>query len=257
MQKEIIKPLERPQDLPINKMSNTQKEKWAMRTDKQAPAENLLPFLQPFKEYYFPKSRTDEQIQNYQSKFLDTDNIAIRAYSKEDKTGNIQPKTRFYNKSTTINIVKQLHHLENNPKLWEIPSGLKTVNNRSGVSYDILNHKENPICGAIPINILDKKVVNKKKGVGEFEEFTRLYYPNFNSNFEKAYNENQDLFKRYRGIFSTMYDRAHKNGNIVVPFRKGGFEKVEPGDLATRFTMRNVKRRSDIANRVENYHKHK
>lgn len=89
-----------------------------------------------------------------------------------------------------------------------------------------------------------------KKGISEYFELTRLFAPNFDPLYNQEYKKNQDIFKKNTGIFSHVYDRAHHNGFIVVPFKKGT-EKISPGNLYTRFTMKSLKRKQDFIHRKE------
>lgn len=89
-----------------------------------------------------------------------------------------------------------------------------------------------------------------KKGVTEYYDLTRLHAPNIDPLYNEEIKKNPDIFKRNIGIFSHVYDRAHRNGFIVVPFRKGT-EKVTPGNVYNRFTMKNLKRRQEFVHRKE------
>lgn len=102
------------------------------------------------------------------------------------------------------------------------------MNNRSSVTYNILNNDSNSASGAIIVKMLDKKVTNKKKGVAEITDLTRPFHPNFNRNYKDYLNENPKIFNAYNGIFSHMYDAAHRNGNIVVPFRNSTNNPLNP-----------------------------
>ena len=42
----------------------------------------------------------------------------------------------------------------------------KSMNNRSSVNHNIVTHQDNSFSGAITVGVLDKKVTNKKKGIG-------------------------------------------------------------------------------------------
>ena len=51
-----------------------------------------------------------------------------------------------------------------------------------------------------------------KKGIGEFGDLQRPTAMNPNHDFLKAYNENPNVFKRKDGVFSHLYDAAHRFG---------------------------------------------
>jgi hypothetical protein len=98
--------------------------------------------------------------------------------------------------------------------------GEKTMNNTSSVQYNIISPTEqNTLTGVVIMKCLDKKIASKKKGVGEFSDLTRPFNPNYFDKYKEAIDENKYLFKKYNGIFSHLYDAAHKNGDIIVPFR--------------------------------------
>ena len=92
------------------------------------------------------------------------------------------------------------------------------MNNRSSVTYNIVSNDQNTLSGLVVLKMMDKKLANKKKGIAEVEDLSQPYHSNVNKNYVKLYEENKNIFKVYNGIFSHMYDAAHRNGNIVVPF---------------------------------------
>lgn len=204
---DIVRPLERPKP-PTERVSiNT--DKWAVGTAKNCSSLERLPKIQQYKDYYFPK-RTPEESQKYRSFFHETDNISIRVPTirhKDEKDSYLNLKNKFG------------PHTETYKEGW-IPQGnFKTMNNRSSVTYNILSNDNNPVSGAVVLKILDKKLTNKKKGVAEFSDLTQPYNSNINHKFRNYYDDNKNIFHVYNGIFSHMYDAAHRNGNIVVPFR--------------------------------------
>jgi hypothetical protein len=60
--------------------------------------------------------------------------------------------------------------------------------------------------------LLDKQVTNKKKGIGEFGDLQRPTAMNPNHEHINAYTENPNIFKRKDGVFSHLYDAAHRFG---------------------------------------------
>jgi len=96
----------------------------------------------------------------------------------------------------------------------------KTMNNMSSVEYNILSPTErNNIAGLVSIKCMDKKITSKKKGVAEFSDLTRKLNPNYFPQYSEAIKENKQIFRKYNGIFTYLYDSAYRNGEIVVPFR--------------------------------------
>jgi len=64
-----------------------------------------------------------------------------------------------------------------------------------------------------------KKITNKKKGITEIVDISKPFHPNFNKEYTKMYDHDKEVFKKYNGVFSNLYDSSHRNGNLVVPFR--------------------------------------
>jgi hypothetical protein len=116
-----------------------------------------------------------------------------------------------------------------------VPQGnLKTMNNRSSVTYNILNNDHNQTSGVMVLKIFDKNITNKKKGVAEICDLTRAFNPNFNKKYQGTLDDKPNVFHRYNGIFSHMYDAAHRNGNIVIPFRNNNENKPKEVKRITR-----------------------
>lgn len=86
------------------------------------------------------------------------------------------------------------------------------MNNRSSVSHNILSHEPNSHSPALVLGLLDKKVTNMKKGIGEYTDLNRLTAINSNKDHINAFNDNPHIFKRKVGVFSHLYDAAHRFG---------------------------------------------
>ncbi len=203
-----MRPLERPKYKPISKVE-VDTQKWAVGTAKQPMTLEQLPKLQQFREYNFPE-RNQEDIEKRRENFPKTDHISIRApkiKKKEDSESFLNLKN------------KMGPHTETYVDGWVPQGNFKTMNNRSSVTYNILSNDKNDLSGAVVLKMMDKKLNNKKKGVAEFSDLTRAYNPNINRKFRENHETNPNIFHVYNGIFSHMYDAAHRNGNIVVPFR--------------------------------------
>jgi hypothetical protein len=65
---------------------------------------------------------------------------------------------------------------------------------------------------------MDKQVSNIKKGMGEFADNMRPTAPNPNKAHLSAYSDNPNAFKRKEGVFSYLYDAAHRFGESK-PFK--------------------------------------
>mgnify|MGYP000417421979 CR=1 FL=1 len=205
MKHDIIKPLDRPKN-PIPELEPT--DRWSMNTEKKCSKPELVPKYQQFKEYNFI-SRSQEDVEKYRSSFLKTDIVAIRVpkiIKKDEKDSYLNLKS------------KHGCHTESFGNSWVPQGNLKTMNNRSSVRYNIISHDDNALSGKTVIGALDTFVSRRKKGVGEFADLTRPFYPNINKQHEVLLNEHPNIFKIHNGIFSHMYDVSHKNGNIIKPF---------------------------------------
>jgi hypothetical protein len=55
-------------------------------------------------------------------------------------------------------------------------------------------------------------VTNKKKGIGEFSDLMRPTAINSNFDHLNAFNADKNIFKRKEGIFTHLYDAAHRFG---------------------------------------------
>ena len=123
---DTIKPIRRP-DLysEKEKMSATQVNKWAVNTTKQCNSGFLLPKFQQYKEYYF-HPRNEEDITNYNSTFLKSDNIALR----NDWPGRKAPRKAYeLNKIENTESRKEI----NNEKSSKLVSGSGNIGHENGL----------------------------------------------------------------------------------------------------------------------------
>ena len=206
MRKDIIKPLERkPLYNPINRpVKNT----WALQTNKNCPIEENLPKVQQFKNYCFHKI-TKEDKEKYNRYFLPTDHLAIRYPEKDPNKKQSYPflemKARYNPQSVTKNA-------------WEPAVSKLSMTNNSSLSYNIINHEDNKNYIRPSAFSTMKKINFKKMGMAHYTDINHPFYHNFNNEFQKAFEENKNIFKAYKGIFSKMYDDSARNGNIYLPF---------------------------------------
>ena len=92
------------------------------------------------------------------------------------------------------------------------------MNNRSSVTHNIVTHQQNSVSAAITVGTLDKKVTNKRKGIGEMVDICRNFGSRTNQDYAKALERNPHVFKRHNGVFSHLYDSAHRFGESK-PFK--------------------------------------
>lgn len=209
--------MERPQLRGENPKLNS--EKWMVNTQKKCSKLEKLPKVQQFVEYNFVDRKGIDQAK-YKTKFSDTDHISV----KVPKAGDVDVESSY------LNLKKKYGaHTETYNDCWMPQGNFKTMNNRSSVRYDIISNGGIKHGGSTEIRILDKKLANRKKGVAEFCDIPQNN--SYNKKFAGYLDENKRVFHAYKGIFSHMYDAAHRNGNIVVPFRKGDNNKKLPGKV--------------------------
>ena len=206
MRKDIIKPLQRK---PLyNQIYRPSIKTWALQTDKSCPIRENLPKVQQYKNYYFHKI-TKEDKEKYNRYFLPTDHLAIRYPEKDPNTKQSYPflemKARYNPQSVSKNA-------------WEPEVNRLSMTNNSSLSYNIINHEENKFFLRPSAFSTMKKVNYKKLGFGHYVDINHPFYHNFNNEFNNALNENKNIFKAYKGIFSKMYDDAARNGSIYLPF---------------------------------------
>jgi hypothetical protein len=120
-------------------------------------------------------------------------------------------------------IITQTAHtanIETADKSWEPYNCVKTLTNKSSVGYDILSYAPNKYCGCEVPSILEKKITNRKKGVAEYADITRVTALRMNAVHNEAYKINFNIFKKKTGMFTHMYDAAIRNGGMSNPFKK-------------------------------------
>jgi hypothetical protein len=96
---------------------------------------------------------------------------------------------------------------------------------------------------------MEKKLYNMKKGLAYISELTKLNAPNYDPMYKSELKQNPEIFRKYNGVFSHIYDRAHKNGFIVEPFKKSEI-KSNPY-VYHRYTMKSLKRKQDFNHRKD------
>ena len=220
--KDIIRPLSRPSlydhfniKLPNykhNELYNTKpndNSKWAINTACRAPNFETLPKVQPYRTYYFPPKYNNKDVEKYRAYSLKTDYIGI----KVPRIKKIDPKDSFLKLKSDYSVSSET--LKDN-KWFPYPSknSLKTISSKN---YDIINFLPN-LQDNSNLQIMNRTLNFRKKGVGEFSDLSRTFRVNINKDFKQKFEENPKRFHKYTGIFSNMYDASHKNGNIIPPF---------------------------------------
>ena len=210
--------------------------RWGVGCTKSCTKKELVPKYDPYKEYNFIKrlkpikiinnnsdnlSFENEKEEIFEKTYLPTDHISIREpkISKSIENGRCFPflkLKREYNNTTESN------------SFW-VPrnNANKSFSNKSSVDYNIISNIKSSINDVHKDTIFNKTLYNKKKGIGEFVVSQRPFGPNYNQTFIKLMRENGDRFRKYKGVFTELYDSAIKNGNIFIPFSENKDEQLK------------------------------
>ena len=92
----------------------------------------------------------------------------------------------------------------------------KTLNNRSSVHHNIISGERNPHSGEMKPGLLDKQVCNHKLGITEIRDLAGPNAINRNPDYVTGYGGNASIFKRQNGIFTHLYNAAHRFGETEV-----------------------------------------
>lgn len=217
MNKEIIKPMTSDRkniyDKPLIDFGK-RKDKFALNIQLKCPNETYLPKCEPFKPYFFPY-RISSTAEKYKRTYLNTDNIAIK-YPKESDLAKIEKKDKFsvWDMKAKFNMTTESGS-SFAPRKYQ-----KAMSNKSSVNYNIISVKGEEGFSDNTGSVLERKILFKKKGIGEYKDLTKTYAINPGEKYLEAYNSNPHTFKYYKGIFSHLYDAAIRNGGLTMPFKK-------------------------------------
>lgn len=64
--------------------------------------------------------------------------------------------------------------------------------------------------------LLEKAVCNRKRGITELRDLGAGNSMNWNPDYQKAFNSNTNVFKRQNGVFTHLYNAAHRFGETEV-----------------------------------------
>ena len=176
------------------------------------------------KPYFIPKQQ-QFTIYNFSNKLSKENNVHSTDNIFNNNNINIENNNNFKNeKFPFLNMKKKIYQLSNSknwiPRIYDNFSN----SNKSNVEYNIITNipKENYEKEHLPEMIKNKK----RKGIAEYNENLMPFYPKYRKDYSKLLNENRNLFRRFNGIFTSMYDSSAKNGNIYKPFKRGNsFQK--------------------------------
>lgn len=208
--------------------------RWAVGCTKSCTKKEFVPKYDPFKEYNFikkvkynktintcpnsisyEKEEKEENEQNLEKTYLPTDHISIR------EPNLLKLKEINKNNFPFLKLKREYNITSESNSFW-VPrnNANKSFSNKSSVDYNIINNLKDSISGKQKDTMFNKTLHNKKKGIGEFVVSQRPFGPNYNQTFIKLMKDNGNRFRRYKGIFTELYDSAIKNGNIFKPFNE-------------------------------------
>jgi hypothetical protein len=176
------------------------------------------------KPYFIPKQQ-QFTIYNFSNKLSKENNVHSTDNIFNNNNINIENNNNFKNeKFPFLNMKKKIYQLSNSknwiPRIYDNFSN----SNKSNVEYNIITNipKENYEKEHLPEMIKNKK----RKGIAEYGDQLMPFYPKFREEYSKLLDDNKNIFRRFNGIFSSMYDSSAKNGNIYKPFKRGNsYEK--------------------------------
>ena len=187
------------------------KLKWSLGTTYKCYNRDLIPKLDPYKEYNF--TERDEVDKSEMTAYNNVDPPKEERYNTLEIYKNINDKYPFKKMKEQFN-----SSYESN-SFWKPYNNLNDKNfNRSSVTYNIINNKENAIFGKKEISYLEKSIHNKRKGLCEFLHLQRVYEPNYSQKYKRFLKENKEGFMKYKGVFTELYDSYNRSGNIYKPF---------------------------------------
>ena len=203
--------------------------RWGVGCTKSCNRKEFIPKYDPYKEYNFikrirsnkklninSKDINGENDEKYEKTYLPTDHISIRE-PKIYKTLENDNNTQF----PFLKLKGEFNNTSESNSFW-VPrnNANMTISNKSSVDYNIINNTQNSLSGIKKDMMFNKTLHNKKKGIEEFIFSQRPFGPNYNQTFIKLMRENGERFRKYRGMFTELYDSATKNGNIFKPFHE-------------------------------------
>ena len=192
------------------KLPKSPSEKWTIGNTCKCNNEKFLAIKDPYKDYFFEK-KNDEKIKAYQKNFLPTDHISLGRPKLSESVDNYFSFLK----------MKSVSNINNDSESYWVPkiNNRLTVANQSSVAYNIINNADQKSNVSNNVNMNDKFINNKKKGIAEFSDYLNSHNYNPNLKYVSQYEQNKNRFQRYKGVFSELYDSCSRNGNIYLPFR--------------------------------------
>mgnify|MGYP006873124367 CR=1 FL=1 len=186
--------------------------RWSLGTTYKCYNKDFIPKLDPFKEYCFTERDEDDK-----SGVTSDNNVVDRP--KNEKFNTLEVCKNISDKYPFKKMKEQFNSSYESKSFWKPYINNNDKNfNRSSVTYNIINNKDNSIFGKKEISVLEKSIHNKRKGLSEFLHLQRIYEPNYSPKYNSFLKENKEGFRKYKGVFTELYDSYNKSGNIYKPF---------------------------------------
>lgn len=97
-----------------------------------------------------------------------------------------------------------------------IPAQSKTLNNRSSVTHNIITGEDNKYSFNTKPGLLDMQVCNRKLGITEIRDLAGPNKVHAHPDYQKAFKEDPNVFKRQNGIYTHLYNAAARFGETEV-----------------------------------------
>ena len=174
-----------------------------------------------------PNKFVSEKLKNLY-KYTDSDIFNLRNNDKNtiEKSGEYSYFRKLNNKNIND---KALYNINSETLLgWKLRAPLPSLYNYSSSKFHLLNRDIKNIsntkesvadeCKKLNINF---NPIHKQKSLCEFIDLSRVSAPNLNNDYNKALNDNPNVFKRQNEISSEYFDIYNKYNSICdKPFQK-------------------------------------
>lgn len=97
---------------------------------------------------------------------------------------------------------------------------LTSAVNHSRDNYDPVTRMRMNKTTNINSNERNKSSYHKSQTISAFEHIGRVYAPNFSKEYQKAYKDNQNTFRRPKGMCAEVLNASQKHNFIATPFGK-------------------------------------
>ena len=205
----------------------------------------LVRRLNKLKQYksniFFLEKGDDSKNNKYQKSLLSESRRLLYLKYKDSDIFNLRKDNNIIKKSGENSFFKEsqrkknIYNANNETLLgWKLRKPLPSFLNYTSTKYHLFNRemlnisktKDNIIKEAKKISE-DFNPTHKQKGLTEFIELSRVSAPNINEDYNKAINDDPNVFKKKNNISSEYYDIYNQYNSLCdKPFQKFNFLKV-------------------------------